>query len=123
MARRMAAHGGAGVRPGQCRHALPCGAPAAPTPTLRPGLPSGPRSGSDEAREGTSGGSRAAGGKPQCGCEAVPVPTRPAAPHVHLARPPPVHAYTQVKHNEPGTLSYELCVGDADPLKVLVYER
>lgn len=30
---------------------------------------------------------------------------------------------TQVKTNEPGTISYELCQGDQDPLKLLVYER
>lgn len=29
----------------------------------------------------------------------------------------------QVRRNEPGTISYELCKGDADPLKCLVYER
>jgi quinol monooxygenase YgiN len=29
----------------------------------------------------------------------------------------------QVRANEPGTLSYELCIGDTEPLKALVYER
>lgn len=31
--------------------------------------------------------------------------------------------HSQVKTNEPGTISYELCQGDQDPLKLLVYER
>lgn len=29
----------------------------------------------------------------------------------------------QVKANEPGTISYELCMGDTEPQKLLVYER
>lgn len=44
---------------------------------------------------------------------------RPAAAPAH-SDPGPA---PQVKANEPRTLSYELCQGDTEPLKLLVYER
>ena len=67
-----------------------------------------------------------------CGCavraalRAAGCAARCRSPQQHTASPSPSSPWPnvdQVKANEPGTLSYELCQGDADPLKCLVYER
>ena len=50
-------------------------------------------------------------------------PASQARPRAILIQPTSSHPILQVRKNEPGTISYELCQGDTDPLKLLVYER